>query len=196
MALGNPVSGAFEAAVAAVMALPWRAELTVEEIPAPQRIAPHAAAIAADVDVDGDEVGNGRLVLLHDPAGNPAWEGTFRCVTFARAVVDPEMASDPLLAEVGWSWLQDALERRGATYTAPSGTVTAVSSRSFGSMEEDPDRAEVEIRASWTPELTAGEQIVPHVEAWQDLLCMVAGLPLLPDGVVPIPLHRPGRRRR
>lgn len=196
MALGNPVSGAFEAAVAAVMALPWRAELTVEEIPAPQRIAPHAAAIAADVDVDGEEVGNGRLVLLHDPAGNPAWEGTFRCVTFARAVVDPEMASDPLLAEVGWSWLQDALERRGATYTAPSGTVTAVSSRSFGSMEDDPDRAEVEIRASWTPELTAGEQIVPHVEAWQDLLCMVAGLPLLPDGVVPIPLHRPGRRRR
>lgn len=195
MALGNPVSGAFEAAVAAVMALPWRAELTVEEIPAPQRIAPHAAAIAADVDVHGDEVGNGRLVLLHDPAGNPAWEGTFRCVTFARAMVDPEMASDPLLAEVGWSWLQDALERRGATYTAPSGTVTAVASRSFGSMEGDPDRAEIEIRASWTPELTEGGQIVPHVEAWQDLLCMVAGLPLLPDGVVPIPLHRAGRRR-
>lgn len=186
----------FDEAAASLLGMVWRPELTVEEIPAPQRIAPYAAAIAADVDVADEEVGNGRLVLLHDPDGNPAWDGTFRCVTFARAVVDPEMAADPLLAEVGWSWLQDALERREAHFTAPSGTVTAVSSRSFGSMEGDPDKAEVEIRASWTPQLTAGAGILAHVEAWQDLLCMVSGLPLLPDGVVAIPLHRPGRRRR
>ena len=63
-------------------------------------------------------------------------------------------------------------------------------------MEGDPDKAEVEIRASWTPVLTRGDEILTHVEAWQDLLCMVSGLPLLPDGVVPIPLHRTGRRRR
>jgi hypothetical protein len=44
--------------------MPWRPELTIEEIPAPQRIAPHAVAIAADVDESGEEVGNGRLVLL------------------------------------------------------------------------------------------------------------------------------------
>ena len=44
--------------------------------------------------------------------------------------------------------------------------------------------------------LTRGDEILTHVEAWQDLLCMVSGLPLLPDGVVPIPLHRTGRRRR
>lgn len=194
--MGRPESGLFDEAVTALLSLPWRPELVVEEIPAPQRIAPYAVAIAADVEVGEEELGNGRLVLLHDPDGNPAWEGTFRCVTFARSIVDPDMAIDPLLGRVGWSWLTDALITRDAAYTAPSGTVTAVSSTSFGSMEDDPDKAEVEIRASWTPLLATGAAIVPHVLAWQDLLCMVAGLPQLPDGVVALDPHRLGRRRR
>lgn len=179
-----------------MLAMPWRPELIIEEIPAPQRIAPHAMALEADVESAEADLGRGRLVLLHDPEGNPAWDGTFRCVTYARAEVDAEMGCDPLLREVGWSWLVDALERHQADYTAPSGTVTAVTSQSFGSMEGEPQRAEVEIRASWTPLVAVGSDIVAHVQAWQDLLCMVSGLPLLPDGVVPIPLHRaPGRRR-
>nr|WP_269779186.1 DUF3000 domain-containing protein [Propioniciclava soli] len=194
--VNRPESGVFDDAVRALLGLSWRPELIVEEIPAPQRIAPHAVAIGAEVEIADEELGNGRLVLLHDPAGNPAWDGTFRCVTFARAVVDADIALDPLLAEVGWSWLTDALEHRDATYTAPSGTVTAVSSKSFGSMEGDPDKSEVEIRASWTPVLSSGTGVVPHVLAWQDLLCMVAGLPLLPEGVVPLDPHRTGRRRR
>lgn len=194
--MGKAESGLFEAAAASLTGMPWRPELIVEEIPAPQRIAPFAVAISAEVEVDDAEIGQGRLILLHDPAGNPAWDGTFRCVTFARATVDPDMVVDPLLADVGWSWLEDALSGRGAEYVAPSGTVTAVSSKAFGSMEGDPDRAEVEIRASWTPLIDTGDAIVPHVEAWQDLLCMVAGLPLLPEGVVPIPLHRSTKRRR
>ena len=82
-----------------LLSAPWRPELEVDEMPAPQRIAPFSAAVAADVLVGGEEVGSGRLVLLHDPAGNAAWEGTFRCVTFARADVDPEMVTDPLLAQ-------------------------------------------------------------------------------------------------
>lgn len=194
--MGKAESGLFEAAAASLTGMPWRPELIVEEIPAPQRIAPFAVAISAEVEVDDTEIGQGRLILLHDPAGNPAWDGTFRCVTFARATVDPDMVVDPLLADVGWSWLEDALGGRGADYVAPSGTVTAVSSKAFGSMEGDPDRAEVEIRASWTPLIDTGDAIVPHVEAWQDLLCMVAGLPLLPEGVVPLPLHRSTKRRR
>lgn len=192
----NPASRLFDDATAAVMGVTWRPELTIEEIPAPQRIAPYAVAIAADVEVDDEELGNGRLVLLHDPDGNPAWDGTFRCVTYARASVDAEMVTDPLLADVGWSWLVDALDRHHAAFLAPSGTVTAVSSRSFGSMEGDPARAEVEIRASWTPVVARGDDLAAHVHAWQDLLCMVAGLPLLPEGVVAIPLHRGGKRRR
>lgn len=176
--------------------MPWRPEVSIEEIPAPQRIAPYAVAIAADVTDGENDVGSGRLVLLHDPAGNPAWEGTFRCVTYARAEVDAEMGTDPLLPRVAWSWLEDALDRHAAPFIAPSGTVTAVSSQSFGSMASDPQRIEVEIRASWTPTLTSGQDFVAHIAGWQDLLCMVAGLPLLPEGVVAIPLHRQSRRRR
>ena len=194
-ATSHPVSRLFDEAVSAVLAMPWRPELAIEEIPAPQRIAPYALAIAADIGDAERDLGNGRLVLLHDPAGNPAWDGTFRCVTYAHAEVDDEMGSDPLLREVGWSWLVDALGRHRASYVAPSGTVTAVASQSFGSMADDPHRAEVEIRASWTPLLASGADIIAHAEAWQDLLCMVAGLPLLPEGVVPLPVRRPRRQR-
>jgi hypothetical protein len=139
---------------------------------------------------NGDEIGSGRLVLLHDPAGNAAWQGTFRCVSFVRAEVDPEMVTDPLLARVGWSWLIDALAAHGADYVAPSGTVTSVSSESFGSMAEEPVRAEVEVRASWTPQLTAGAGLAAHLAAWAELLCTTAGLPPLPAGVVPMPPRR------
>ena len=111
--------------------------------------------------VGGEEVGSGRLVLLHDPAGNAAWQGTFRCVTFARADVDPEMVTDPLLAQVGWSWLLDALAGHGAEYVAPSGTVTSVSSESFGGWPTRPPRAEVEVRASWTPLLRTASGCPP-----------------------------------
>ena len=115
----TPAPSAFRRAVADLNAATWRPELSVEPIPAPQRIAPFAAAITADVMVGGEEVGSGRLVLLHDPAGNAAWQGTFRCVTFARAEVDPEMVTDPLMGSVGWSWLIDALAAHSAEYTAP-----------------------------------------------------------------------------
>lgn len=186
-----PAPVAFTRAVADLARAAWRPEVTIDEIPSPQRIAPFAAAIAADVTVAGDEVGSGRLVLLHDPAGNSAWDGTFRLVTFVRAEVDPEMVTDPLLAQVGWSWLLDALAEHGADHTAPSGTVTAVSSASFGGMEDEPTTAEVEIRASWTPLLDDdGSGLAAHLAAWGDLLCTTAGLPPLPPGVVAIPTRR------
>ena len=50
------------------------------------------------------------------------------------------MVTDPLLASVGWSWLLDALASHDAEYVAPSGTVTSVSSESFGSMSDEPAR--------------------------------------------------------
>jgi hypothetical protein len=189
---------AFRRAARDLLSASWRPELLVEEIPAPQRIAPFSAAITADVLVGGEEVGSGRLVLLHDPAGNPAWEGTFRCVTFARADVDPEMVTDPLLATVGWSWLTDALAAHGAHYGAPSGTVTSVASESFGGMADEAARAEVEIRASWTAELVDGHGLTPHLAAWAELLCTTAGLPPLPAGVVMMPSRRdsPSRKSR
>ena len=167
----------------------------MDEIPAPQRIAPFSAAIAADVLMAGEEVGNGRLILLHDPAGNDAWDGTFRCVTYARADVDLEMVTDPLLAEVGWSWLTDALASHAAAYTAASGTVTAVSSRAFGEMSDNPDRAEVEIRASWTALISTSQELAAHLDAWQDLLCMTAGLPPTTADVVVLGTRARSARR-
>lgn len=182
----------FETAVQAILTMSWRPELKVEEIPAPAKIAPFAVAISAEVELNDEELGSGRLVLLHDPAGSASWDGDFRCVTYARAGVDPEMVTDPLLTEVGWSWLIDALDRNQAEYGSPSGTVTAVSSRSFGGIADDPPRAEVELRASWTPVVATAADVVRNLQAWSELLCLTAGLPPLPDGVVPIAPRRSG----
>jgi hypothetical protein len=182
----------FLAAVDRMHAARLRPEIFCEEMPAPQRIAPYASALSADVTVDGEDVGTGRIVLLHDPAGNEAWAGTFRCVAYARAEIDPEMANDALLGEVGWSWLTEALDAHGAAYLAPSGTVTKVSTESFGGMAEEEATAQLEIRASWTP---IGD-IADHVEAWGELLCTASGLPPVPEGVAPLPSRRGQRGRR
>ena len=137
---------AFGAAVEQLTRAVLRPEVVVDTMPAPQRIAPHAHALSGDVVVDGDELGTGRFILLHDPAGNDAWGGTFRCVTFARADVEPEMAADPALPSVGWSWLVDALESHGGEHTAASGSVTVVTTEGFGEMASDGADAQVEVR--------------------------------------------------
>lgn len=180
----------FRRAVDELRAAEWRPELRIEEMPAPQRIAPYAAAISADVSSGSEPTGSGRLVLLHDPNGNATWEGAFRLVTFVRADVDPEMVQDPLLSQVGWSWLLEALDNHNAIYSAPSGTVTSVTSESFGGMAEEPSQAEVEIRASWTPDLDHDAGLPPQLAAWGELLCTTAGIPPLPAGVTSIPSRR------
>lgn len=185
----------FRDAVRQMRAARLRPEILAEEMPAPQRIAPFSSALAADVTVDGEEVGGGRLVLLHDPDGNDAWAGTFRCVAYARAEIDPEQGTDPMLAGVGWSWLTEALEAHGAEYLAPSGTVTCVISESFGGLSPEGATAQIEIRASWTPAGDAGLQIGAHVEAWGEVMCTAAGLPPVPEGVVTLPSRR-GQRGR
>lgn len=178
----RPVPPAFAAALDEVGAARARPEVRVSEATAPTRLAPHAVALTADVVLGGDEVATGRLVLLHDPAGHDAWEGTFRFVAYARADVEADMAADPLLCQVAWSWLTDALDTRDAGFGAASGTVTRVASEGFGGMSGDAGRAEVEVRASWSP---LG-RCTPHVEAWADLLCTAAGLPPAAPSVVSI----------
>ena len=180
---------AFGAAVEQLTRAVLRPEVVVDTMPAPQRIAPHAHALSGDVVVDGDELGTGRFILLHDPAGNDAWGGTFRCVTFARADVEPEMAADPALPSVGWSWLVDALASHGGEHPAASGSVTVVTTEGFGEMASDGADAQVEVRASWTP----GSDLGAHAGAWTDLLCALAGLPPLSPGVVPLQRRRGAR---
>ncbi len=186
----------FREAVDSMHAARLRPEVFCEEMPAPQRIAPHSSALSADVTVDDTDIGTGRIILLHDPAGNDAWDGTFRCVAYARAEIDVDLITDPLLAGVGWSWLTEALDAHGATYASASGTVTRVATDSFGGMADDGGTAQIEIRASWTPLATGDPQstlaldLGPHVEAWGELLCTAAGLPPVPEGVSAIPSRR------
>jgi hypothetical protein len=181
-----PVPAEFAAAVADLVAASPRAEVSVQRIAAPQRLAPWAYAVS--VEVSG---ASGRLVLLYDPAGQEGWQGRFRFVAFAGVDIDPEIGWDPMLAGVTWSWLVDALALRGAEATAIGGTVTQTASTRFGALggrpaEEDLDEPtvelEVQLRGSWTP---LGDDYAAHLLAFGDLLCTAAGLP--PEGVAGLP---------
>ena len=176
----------FLEAIQALRAVRLRPEVSVDEVPAPQKIAPQALALSADVVVEDDELANGRFVLLHDPAGQEAWEGRFRAVTFVRAALEPELGSDPMIGHVGWTWLQECLAAAGAEYCAIGGTVTRVVSESFGALSERAPSVEIEIRASWTP----AADVASHFQAWGALLCTVAGLPPLPTGVAALSRRR------
>ncbi|MCQ0002633.1 DUF3000 domain-containing protein [Streptomyces sudanensis] len=191
---------AFRVAVDALRAARVRPEIELAPVPPPRRLAPWAYALEATAAEDGDALADGRLVLLYDPAGHEAWRGAFRLVTLVRAELEPEMAADPLLPEVCWSWLTGALGARGLPYAEASGTVTRAGSYHFGGLAQRPAVTQIEIRASWTPE--AGRGGVPdtgaHLAAWGDLLCQVAGLPPSGPGpreeggagVVPLPQRR------
>ncbi|MGV8845517.1 DUF3000 domain-containing protein [Tessaracoccus sp.] len=183
----NIIPLAFSRALSEFQAMQWHPSLMVEEIGSPQRIAPHSIALSAEFERDDDVLANGRLILLHDPAGNESWGGTFRVVSYVRADVDLEMVADPLLPDVAWSWMIDALDQHGALHHHLAGTVTASYGKAFGDMEGSEDRAEVEVRSSWTPQLGDGDPLTGHLSAWQDLLGMVAGTPVLPQGVVQFP---------
>ena len=150
---GDPV---FDAAVAALEAgrdavASARDDLELEGWPAPKRLAPHAVALAATAFRDGEEAGEGKLMLLYDPAGQDGWTGTFRIVIQVQADVEEEMAADPLLGEVGWSWLTDALDLHAPGYAAPSGTVTRVITEGYGAKSDDLPATGFELRASWCP---------------------------------------------
>ena len=182
---GGP-SAEFAQALADLRAARLRPEVRLTEVPAPQRIAPFAVALTAEVlgANEDDELASGRFVLLHDPAGPEPWEGVWRAVTFARAELEPELATDPLLGAVGWTWLTGSLDGAGADYTAEAGTVTRVVSESFAGLADRSATVEMEVRASWTPR--TGE-IGVHLQGWADLLCTIAGLPPLPEGVTALP---------
>ena len=159
-----------------------------EDVPAPKRLAPYATAIAASVQRDGADVAWGRLVLLYDPDGQEGWDGVFRLVAYIRADVEPEMAADPLLGEVGWSWLSEALDAHVPGYAVPSGTVTRVITEGFGAKRDELPLTGFELRASWSPVEPGGLRgpagnidldtldLSAHIAAWCDCLAAAAGL--------------------
>ena len=185
---------AFTAAVDSVTHASIRPELLVTEIPAPGTLAPWSYALAADVSSvshgSDSELGTGRFVLLYDPSSPDAWGGPFRVICFVQAPLETEMGVDPFIADVAWSWLVDALDARGATYTAASGTATRILSTGFGELEAQGHGAQIEVRASWSP---SGPELAAHVEGWGELLCMLAGLPPAVEGVAVLSARRNGR---
>ena len=176
----------FRVAVDAMNAASVRREIELGPIRPPQRLAPYSYAVGAEVRHDesapvpeqseGDAFG--RLILLYDPDGGDAWNGTFRLVSYVQADLDPSVAADPLLPEVAWSWLQEALQNRGVTINSLGGTVTSTTSVRYGDIAGPPRAHQLEMRASWTPEESG---ITAHVEAFCELLAQAAGLP--PEGV-------------
>ena len=169
---------AFTRAVAGLRVAAPREEILLEEIAAPQRLAPFSFALSATVLRRGDEVASGRLILLHDPAGHEAWKGDLRLVTLVTAELEPDMAGDPLLPAVAWTWLTDALDQHDAAYTAIGGTITQTTSTRFGELAGPAPTADLEVRASWTP--TSGD-LAAHLSGWCAMLASTAGLP--PPGV-------------
>src|SRR5579862_3319774 len=202
---GSPGEATFAAAIAAFQQGrddQAHRNLAFEDVPAPKRLAPFATAIAATVQRDGADVAWGRLVLLYDPDGQDGWDGVFRLVAYIRAEVEPEIAADPLLGEVGWSWLSEALDQQVPGYAQPSGTVTRVITEGFGSKRDEVPLTGFELRASWSPAPPgrstrntrskrsgrsarasgSGEpgldvlDLPAHIAAWCDCLSAAAGL--------------------
>ncbi len=174
-----PPPDIFRAAVESLSATAVRAEVRVEPLRAPQKLAPYSYAVSAEVvDSEGLDLASGRLVLLHDPDGHEAWDGVLRLVGYASAELDEQMGVDPMLPSVGWSWLTGALDERGAAYRAAGGTVTQTTSTRFGDLVGPRTTVAMELRASWTADTAV---LAPHLRAFVDLLCTAAGLP--PEGV-------------
>ena len=180
----------FREAVSAMEAAVVRPEIELDPIKPPQRLAPYSYALGAEVkqpeaDADPeppdewDQEAFGRLILLYDPDGIEAWEGTMRLVAYLQADLDPHEAIDPLLPEVAWSWLVEALETRIGAVIALGGTVTATSSVRYGDISGPPRGHQLEMRASWT---AATPELGVHVQAFCDVLEHAAGLP--PVGVI------------
>ena len=217
----------FDAALAAFAAgrdvvAAARDDLELEDWPAPRKLAPYAFALAATAYRDGEEAGTGKLVLLYDPDGQDGWTGSFRIVCHVHADVEEEMAADPLLGEVGWSWLTDALDLHAPGYAAPSGTVTRVITEGFGGKSDEPPATAFELRASWCPADGSrsdggngadiadigdiADELSGAVVAWCELLAAAAGLPAQGTVAISVRAGQPratgsgsgsgGRRRR
>lgn len=187
----------FRAAVDAMTSATLRPEFTWREIPAPSKMAPSTWACTGEILVHDEELASGRLVILHDPAGQESWDGTYRMVALVQAQLEPEFAVESMLGDVAWSWVTESLELHGADSRELGCTATRVVSQSYGALAERPSTVDVEMRVSWTPE--NGEdvdaedpapELAPHFAAWTAMLAAAGGLPPAPPRIAPIaPTH-------
>lgn len=104
-----------------------------------------------------------------------------RLVAYIQADMEHAVASDPLLPEVAWQWLNEGLSEGGADFTNLGGTVTSTTSVRFGDFGGPPSAYQLEMRASWT---ASTNELAAHVVAFSKVLANVAGLP--PEGITAI----------
>lgn len=168
-----------------------RDELIIEQIAAPGRLAKFEIAFSAQVDATAagvsSDLGTGRFILLWDEQEPEPWQSKFRVITFAKSPLETNIGADELISDVAWAWLTESLENRNASYIAEAGTATRIISSGYGALSNQSDHAELEIRASWSPTNT---NAAAHLEAWQDLVCIMSGLPNLPSGVSSLGISR------
>jgi hypothetical protein len=174
----------FRLAVESLRAASVRDELVLQQIDAPGKLAKHEVAFSANIDATSTDVatdlGTGRFVLLWDPEEPEPWGSRFRVITFAKSPLETDIGADEQISDVAWAWLTEALQNRHANFIAEAGTATRIISSGYGALSNQSDHAELEIRASWSPVDTNANA---HLEAWQDLVCIMSGLPNLPAGV-------------
>lgn len=174
----------FRLAVESLRAASVRDEIVLQQIDAPGKLAKHEVAFSANIDATSTDVstdlGTGRFVLLWDPEEPEPWGSRFRVITFAKSPLETDIGADEQISDIAWAWLTEALQNRHANYIAEAGTATRIISSGYGALSNQSDHAELEIRASWSPVDTNANA---HLEAWQDLVCIMSGLPNLPAGV-------------
>ena len=121
----------FREAVAAMNAVTARPEIELGPIRPPQRLAPYSYALGAEVKhpdleivperSEGDAFG--RLILLYDPDGADAWDGTIRLVAYVRPTWIPVRPSTRCCRKwrgAGWSTRWSRAPTRSPRWAAPS----------------------------------------------------------------------------
>jgi len=177
----------FREAVAAMNATTVRPEIELGPIRPPQRLAPFSYALGAEVRhpetaivperSEGDAFG--RLILLHDPDGAEAWDGTMRLVAYIQADLDSSEGRRPAAARSGVELACRGAGGAGRT-RHPRWAAPSPPPRRCATATSPGRRAphQLELRASWTATTL---ELGPHVQAFCEVLEHAAGLP--PDGV-------------
>ncbi|MCH4249761.1 MAG: DUF3000 domain-containing protein [Microbacteriaceae bacterium] len=175
----------FEEACARFESGEGRGDVLVQTVDAPSAIAPHTAAWHAKIQSPSPAPGQGRLALAFDPDSPESWGGPFRVILFLTVPLDTAVAQDPLLAEVAWSWLTDALGENAPGSHSVAGTISKTFNTGFGALATHREGTVLELRASWTP-LEA--ELGGCRTAWVQALALFAGLPpVAPEhGVTPL----------
>jgi len=182
-ALDQDAPAQFAAAALSLANPALRPELNTSQIPAPAQIAPWALAFAAQAPNPADTPMNrgvGRIVFLHDPKQFETWGSNMRVIAYGKSPLENDIGIEDDTAHYWWSELMRALKLNGAKFINEAGTITKMSSTGMGSLANDPNSTEVEIRASWS---LVEDDLGPHLAAWQDLIASMAGFGMDGEGV-------------